>query len=308
MKVKCVLIDCAPMHVQLLVPDLLVPRLLPSGTDPGPGIRLKALEILLAKGRRMEGAAPVSAELWLKTRFGIESAGDAGAAAWSLLGDKITPGDSTWLRADPVHLSVDRDTLMLGDSTLFNVSEAEAEALSAHLNAHFSPDLVFLPAHPRRWYVRTEKAASLLCTPLAQARGRTISAHLPGGVDAVPWHALMNEIQMALHDHPVNEARETRGELPVNSIWFWGSGAFQPVSSRPFDHVLSDDPLARGLALASGSTAAPLAPDATSLLSAASDGGQVLVVLDALRAPAAYGDLPAWEAQTEAMELSLIHI
>jgi len=43
----------------------------------------------------------------------------------------------------------------------------------------------------------------------------------PKGVEALHWHQLFNEIQMLLFSHPVNEAREVRGELPVNSVWLW---------------------------------------------------------------------------------------
>ncbi|MCB1639923.1 MAG: hypothetical protein KDI15_13865, partial [Thiothrix sp.] len=30
------------------------------------------------------------------------------------------------------------------------------------------------------------------------------------------------ELQMLLHQHPVNQARERQGQLPVNSLWLWG--------------------------------------------------------------------------------------
>jgi hypothetical protein len=29
---------------------------------------------------------------------------------------------------------------------------------------------------------------------------------------------------MLLHAHPLNQARAERGELPINSLWFWGGG------------------------------------------------------------------------------------
>jgi len=43
----------------------------------------------------------------------------------------------------------------------------------------------------------------------------------------IKWRRLQNELQMLLHDHPVNAAREARGELAINGIWFWGAGAFR---------------------------------------------------------------------------------
>jgi hypothetical protein len=39
---------------------------------------------------------------------------------------------------------------------------------------------------------------------------------------------------MLLHAHPVNEAREARGQPSVNSFWLSGSGAARPVpAERP---------------------------------------------------------------------------
>ena len=279
------------MHVHLLVPDLL------AGLTGD--LRLEAAELLVARGRRSSNEG--SPESWLRVQYGMDGASDAGAAAWSLLGEGLAPGESCWLRADPVHLRVDRDALMLADSTLFGLPTEEATVLSAHLDAHFAPGLHFVAAHPQRWYARTEQVPQLVCTPLAQARGLAVSAHLPTGADAMRWHALMNETQMALHEHAVNEAREARGELAVNSVWFWGSGTLQKPASRPFDRVLSDDPLARGLALASGASAFPL-PAGVEPLLATGSSGQVLAVLDSLRAPAAYGDAQAWTDQAAALE------
>ncbi len=34
----------------------------------------------------------------------------------------------------------------------------------------------------------------------------------------------MNEIQMLLHEHPVNQRRERARQLPVNGWWLWGFG------------------------------------------------------------------------------------
>src|SRR2546423_11819725 len=95
------------------------------------------------------------------------------------------------------------------------------------------------------------------------------------------FHALMNEAQMLLHEHPVNAEREARGEPALNSIWFWGGGVVDAAKPRPFSAVIADDPLARGLALAAGIPAHALPKDADSVLAALGDEGRALVVLDA---------------------------
>ena len=59
------------------------------------------------------------------------------------------------------------------------------------------------------------------------------------------WHSILNEIQMVLHEHPVNEAREGRGEPPVNSVWLWGAGPMPGDVDAPFQSVSANDPITR---------------------------------------------------------------
>jgi hypothetical protein len=42
---------------------------------------------------------------------------------------------------------------------------------------------------------------------------------------SVALRRLGAEIEMWLHDHPINDTRRRRGDLPVTSLWLWGAGA-----------------------------------------------------------------------------------
>jgi hypothetical protein len=44
------------------------------------------------------------------------------------------------------------------------------------------------------------------------------------------WQRILTEIQMALYAHPLNQAREARGELLVSSLWLWGGGRAMPFN------------------------------------------------------------------------------
>jgi hypothetical protein len=281
------------MHLHLAVPDLFWPNR--DAADPG---RLPALEILFARGRR-KVAAPACLEDWLLAAWGVAG---GGAAPYSLVADGGEPGEFEWLRADPCSFRVNRSELILLDAAMFEVSRAEAEALAETLNRHFADaNLVFYPMQPERWYLRG--AATPLehaFPPLAVARGKAIEVH--PGTGAARAHALMNEMQMALHEHPVNEAREARGELPINALWLWGTGRFAPLAERPFRRVHARDPLAAGLARASGAAAVPLPKSAELGTSVISEPGIELVILDRLRASAAYGDAQTWRAELTALE------
>src|SRR6266704_6771742 len=261
------------MHCELYIPDFFPPEGLPRADS------LAAAETLIARGRRRRRSL-VSPEAWLFGRFAVARQRDWPVAPYTLLADGEAPGPHYWMRADPVHLQLGRDSLGLTDSAAFHVSRAESEALVVALNRHFGRTMLFHPWRPARWYVRIEKAPDMQTTPSAAARGAAIDDKLPSGPDAMRFHALMNEAQMLLHEHPVNAEREARGEPALNSVWFWGGGVIAAAKDRPFSTVFGDDPLARGLALAAGIPARALPKNASAMLAAAGDEGAALVVLD----------------------------
>src|SRR5216117_1296789 len=262
------------MHCELYIPNFFPSEGLPRGDG------LAAVETLIARGRRRRRALS-SPEAWLFERFGVAKQRDWPVAPYTLLADGGAPERNYWMRADPVHLQVGRDSLGLADSTSFYVSRAESEALVEALNRHFGQRMLFHPLQPARWYVRLQKTPDMQATPVAAARGAALDEKLPSGSDAMRFNALMNEAQMLLHEHPVNAEREARGEPALNSIWFWGGGVIDAERARPFSTVFSDDPLARGLALAAGIPVLALPKDAGSALAAVGDEGHVLAVADA---------------------------
>jgi hypothetical protein len=139
------------------------------------------------------------------------------------------------------------------------LSQIEADELVASLNHHFADDqLHFHAARPGRWYLRQGAPLTVATTPPQQAAGEDVRAFLPRGVDALQWHRLHNEIQMLLYTHPVNDARELAGQLPVNAIWLWGEGAMPTPHGKPSPQVLADDALVAGMAAAAGCQNAPL--------------------------------------------------
>jgi hypothetical protein len=289
------------MHLHLLLPGLVWPEALSSAPP------LPSLELLLARGRRSKAVASDVSD-WLFAAHGLtrDDARDWPAAPLALLGDGGAPGAGCCISADPVHLRLQRDTLLLADARLLGITREEADALVTSLNTHFTEDGFMLQApHPDRWYAQLAATPDLMTTPLAQASGQSVDPQLPRGADAAAWHARMNEVQMLLHDHPVNEARETRGQMPVNSLWFWGAGVLpqrDEDSPVPFSRVWADNPMALGLARWSGAMALQPPASAAALLAAAPATGVGLVFLDGLEAARAYGDIAAWEKRLAELE------
>jgi hypothetical protein len=183
-------------------------------------------------------------------------------APLALLGAGVEPGDDYVLCADPVHLAADRDTLALVQ-TIDDLSAADADILVRMLNAHFAgDDLRFEAMRPNAWFARRRQAADIITTPPDAVRGRKLIASLPRGPDGGQWKRWQNEIEMLLHEHPVNAAREARGEPAANAVWFWGGGRLADVGTLPISAVsaapgrLGD--LARGVARIADGTGMPL--------------------------------------------------
>ena len=186
---------------------------------------------------------PAAALMWEGDAAGFGSR-DAEAAAAGPDGPPLVP-----LRADPVHLRPDLDAARLFDASHFALAPEEAAEMAASLDRHFAPEGVrFEAPHPSRWYARLERPPDAEFQPPGGVAGRDAGGALPAGNEGSAWRRRMNEAQMVLHAHPANQAREARGELPVNSVWFWGAGEPGPIPRRRFDEILADDPLVRALA------------------------------------------------------------
>jgi len=291
------------VHCELIVPGLL-PQAEETAATLG-GLRLPALELLLARGRRSSDES-ISLERWLAQAFDGDEDGEIPAGALTLAASGGETGDAIWMRADPAHLRLNRDALVLVPATAFGVQLAESEALAERLNRHFDGELTFYPLSGERWCVRVKgiPAEGLRTRTPAEVAGRDINPHLPSGEGSMRWHTLLNEIQMLLHEHPVNEAREARGEPAVNSVWLWGAGRMPVDRVAPFQSVTADDPLAQGLAQAAGLRHRPLPRNAAEWLERLPEDGRQLVVLDTLRLPLAMTDLEVWGKRIAELEES----
>jgi hypothetical protein len=270
--------------------ELVVPRLVPALSDPAPAAS-PCLHRWLSRAQLQRSACD-SLEQALCERLSVARQEDWPVAPLALLADGVDPGADYWLRADPAHLQATRGDLVLAACGDLGQTQAEADALVASLNRHFAADAVPLCAvRAGRWYARTAQPQALRTVPPSAAMGRSVDPLLPCGEQALAWHRRLNEMQMLLHDHPVNAQREARGALPINSLWLWGGGrrpACQPATAFT---IWSDDPLARGLALCSRAACSAAPPSAETWLRAAG-AGEHLIVLD--EPPASHAAGPDW--------------
>ena len=140
-----------------------------------------------------------------------------------------------------VHLHATRDHLVLMDPKLLNIQASEELALRESVSEtidHFLGTVGEYSSH--RWIFPANTFIDLQTHSPSQANGLNIDIWMPKDTKtegvAKHWRKLQNEIQMIWHDHPINEARLNRGELPINSVWIYGLGSLEDVSQDPLLH------------------------------------------------------------------------
>ena len=279
------------MHCELVVPGLFA--------SP-PAARAAGLELLLARGR-CASTESQHLEAWLREAFGL---GDKPlpAGALTLLGTGGEPETDCWSRADPVDLRLLRDRVILVPGAALRIREEEAQALCEALNGHFGSRMSVRVVGVDRWVARFDDDVDIDAESPLDLSGRDVALARPAAAGASFSHRILNEAQMVLHAHPVNEAREARGEPAINSVWLWGAGRAAKVQTERWHSVNADDPLVLGLARAAGLRHRPLGHSAMDWLERMPEDGRHLIVLDALRVPLALGATGEYQDALAAIE------
>jgi hypothetical protein len=217
--------------------------------EQGDPARLPAAEWLVARGRR-EAQRGLDWRRWLLEGAGI---GDDvlvrhPAGPCSAPQRDGQPLHGTWARAEPVHLLTALDHLQLAAPVPLPLAADERATLRAMLDAHLADSGFRLhDGGHGGWVVECPSGCDFTALEPAQAVGRNLRDCLPGGRDAVRVRALVNELQMLLHEHPVNERRVARGLPAVNSVWLWGAGGTAEPLGGAAGWLITDDAWLAGL-------------------------------------------------------------
>jgi len=260
---------------------------------------LSRADVRQAEGQGIEG---ILCEL-----FGVKTTGDWPIAPLTRLGeddiDLSNVAEGWWLRADPVHLRADLKQVLLVDTSHEDIEPEQAQTWVAELNALFSSEnWRFEAPHPKRWYLHLSDDPGLRTSPLSAVMGRDIAALLPQGEASRHWQTRLTEIQMLLHNSPLNATRETQGQPPINSVWFWGGGRLPPRVSSAITWVYAADPLSRGLARWADVALAPVPVTAHTWGATVTERTEHLIVLDKPLSDPDNNDPSAWIEQVNTLE------
>ena len=266
--------------------------------------QLPALELLLARATRKRqiaaGLYPLLFDL-----FAV--GGKAGqnlpiAALTRLIDDDVRP-EGIWMRADPVHLSPGRDGLFLMDSSVFSLTQRESIILTAPLQQIFAEQgWQFEIPIAKRWYLKMQDYPDVVMADIGEVAARNIQPFMPRGEGSSRWEKLMNDVQMLLHDSEVNHERQEQGELPINSLWFWGAGQLPEIPARQWSALFSDEAVSQGLAMLSGTPFTRLPETADTIINADNSDSDILVLMTGMLAYSRYPDISAWRRAVEKTE------
>jgi len=143
--------------------------------------------------------------------------------------DGLDIGACAWGELTPVHWRIGSDGVHLVDPAALALAEPESRALFAAVQPLFAgAGFTLRWGAPLRWYAAHPSLQDLTTASIERAIGRNIERWLPRDAAGKGLRRLQNEVQMLLHDHALNDAREAAGALPVNSFWLSGCGASQP--------------------------------------------------------------------------------
>ena len=137
-------------------------------------------------------------------------------------------GAQAWLT--PCHWQVGMDQVLMREPHALQLSDAESQALLQAMQPYLHEDGLQLRWHSAlRWHAQGELLAELAPASLARVSGQNVRPWVMDGSLPGTLRRLQSEVQMLLYHHPVNEAREARGQLTVNSFWLHGAGRPSPA-------------------------------------------------------------------------------
>jgi hypothetical protein len=198
------------------------------------------------------------------TALGLHGELDRYASApVSIMGASPTPEPGYWMHAELLHLAAGMDSLtcvpLRSHAAIHARERDELEgSIADHLRSH---GLALHANSSAGWMVAFERRLdAATVSPEAAARSDLAEA-MPRGRDAGMLRRLMTELQMLLHEHPVN-TRRARTDLPaINAVWLWGGGEIATPSAQMQAAVAGEDPYVLGVCRIQGTPCMGLPSD-----------------------------------------------
>jgi len=165
-------------------------------------------------------------------------------AAHAAADDGVATGSQAWALLTPSHWLLASDGATLLDPARLALDEDDSRALFASAGELFASEGFEVAwGSAERWYAARDDLEHFATASLDRVIGRSVEPWLRPRGDAPRATAalvrrLQSEAQLVFHAHAVNERREERGTLVVNSFWLSGCGRRQRVDGADAPEVV----------------------------------------------------------------------
>lgn len=205
---------------------------------PGLAARLSAMEEMGRDDGDEWSLSPPHERALARERGWVGGDGCLPFGAHALARDGLDPGDLAWGLVTPAHWRLGTEQVSLLDPEQLGLDELASRELFAVVEPLFTSEgFAFAWGAPGRWYAAHECLSALPTASLDRVIGRNVDPWLTSQPEARLVRRLQNEVQMLLHEHPLNADREARGLHAVNSFWLSGCGVAQATRETPMRAV-----------------------------------------------------------------------
>ena len=171
-------------------------------------------------------------------------------AAHAAAADGVATGALAWALLTPAHWQLGREDVTMLDPDLLDLDEAESRALFASAGELLGSEGFDVAwGASDRWYAARDDLQALATASLDRVIGRNVDRWLRASAGAAGdgksavaslVRRVQSEAQLVFHSHAVNDAREERGALVVNSFWLSGCGRRQAAGAAATPEVAGE--------------------------------------------------------------------
>lgn len=212
-----------------------------------------------------------------------EQGGALPSAAIAQSGESLTivSASESWTYLTCVHFAAGMNDVaamtLRGPAAL---TEHERAEIAATLAPHLASYGYELHATGGTWRVRCPRVLDAHTLAPAVAFEGALKDALPRGPDAAELRRLMTEMQMLLHEHPVNRRRARAQQPAANGTWMWSvANLTRERSSATLPVAFGDEPYLKGLYLLHSQTVRAERFDVTTLREAVSDHAATVAIV-----------------------------
>ncbi len=275
------------MSLTLVVPGLNWPHPMADGpTWPVPDC--PALHALRRFGRHHDAAIPTLSALYGQ----LIGADSLLVQAKRQLG---LPESQAAFFASPLTQRLDLHSMSVLAGASLAIQASEARQLCADLSQFLADSgWHWHPYQADLWLVCCDEAPSWQPAPVLDVVGQVAAADQTNDAPSMALLQIQTEIQMFLHNHTINTARQRTGQPTLNGVWFWRDLAVS--GSRFADAAIARD---NGL-LPALPQQQPVPYDYAACQRWQEEAGltavpETVLVLEDLLLPSVFGDIWAWQ-------------